>query len=183
VNLFRRIDRVLTVIERATMLVGAAMLFSIMMISALDVAMRYAMNMPLTWSYDLISVFLMCGVFFFSLSDTLRNNEHVAVDLLHSTMNDRARHAALLLGYVLASIVFCAMTSVAYARLVASYTNDEVLASSVAWPTWIAALFVTLGLGVTSLRILYRTCGHFVSAVTGRSFIALPPLSGAYEVV
>jgi TRAP-type mannitol/chloroaromatic compound transport system permease small subunit len=183
VELFRRIDRVLTLIERATMLVGAALLFSIMMVSTLDVAMRYAMNMPLTWSYDLISLFLMCGVFFFSLSDTLRSNEHVAVDLLHSSMNDRARHAALLLGYVLASIVFCAMTLAAYTRLVVSYTNDEVVASSIAWPTWIAALFVTLGLGITSLRILYRACGHFASAVAGRSFIALPPLSGAYEVV
>lgn len=180
---FRRIDRVITLFERVWMVIAALMLFAIMMVSTIDVGLRYAFNSPLVWSYDLISLFLMCGVFFFSLSDTLRNNEHVSVDLIHGSVSDRTRHAMLLLGYSLAAVVFCAMVWASSSRLAVSYSNDEVVAGSVAWPTWIAAMFVTLGLTLTMIRILFRACGHFMSVVTGRSFIPLPPVSGVIEAI
>lgn len=180
---FRSVDRIITVVERVWMVTAAMMLFGIMMVSTVDVALRYAFSSPLIWSYDLISLFLMCGVFFFSLSDTLRNNEHVSVDLIHGSVTDRTRHAMLLPGYSLAAAVFGAMVWAAYSRLVVSYSNDEVVAGSIAWPTWIAALFVTLGLGLTLIRILFRVRGHFMSAVTGRGFIPLPPVSGVFEAI
>lgn len=182
-ELFRRIDRMITVWERSAMLIAAVVLFTIMVVSTLDVGMRYLLNMPLSWSYDLISLFLMGTVFFFSLSDTLRNNEHVSVDLLHASMNDRTRHASLFVGYALAAIVFCGMVAVACSRLTESYANDEVVAGAIAWPTWIAALVVTVGLAITLLRIIYRAFGHLLSALSGRSFIPLPPISGAIEAV
>lgn len=165
------------------MFIAALLLFSIMIISTVDVGMRYAVSMPLAWSYDLISLFLMSGVFFFSLSDTLRSNEHVGVDLLHGSMSERARHGSLVPGYILASIVFCAMTWIAYGRVLTSYANDEVIAGSILWPNWIAGLSVALGLGITSLRLIYRSIGHVLSAFVGRSYIALPPLSSLYEAV
>ena len=64
-------DRILRVMERVCSGLAAAMLLAIMLIATLDVAMRYFLNSPLGWSYDLISLYLMAGMFFLAMSSTL----------------------------------------------------------------------------------------------------------------
>ena len=61
-------DRILRVMERVCSGLAAAMLLAIMLIATLDVAMRYFLNSPLGWSYDLISLYLMAGMFFLAMS-------------------------------------------------------------------------------------------------------------------
>jgi TRAP-type C4-dicarboxylate transport system permease small subunit len=176
---FDRVDKVISLFERTLMVVAAVCLFAIMIIGTVDVAGRYGFNRPLTWAYDLIALYLMSGMFFFALSDTLRVNEHVSVDMLHSVMTPRQRHAALVIGYALVSVVFALMTWAALARMIVGYRDHDVVArGDVDWPTWIYLLFVTLGFAVTWMRIVFRFFGHGLSALTGRSVIPLPPISG-----
>jgi TRAP-type C4-dicarboxylate transport system permease small subunit len=182
-NMFARIDRMLAVIERAWILVSALMLLVIMLASTVDVGMRYLFNSPIGALYDLISLYLMPGLFFFALADTLRSNEHVCVDLLHTRMSARTRHGALVVGYALVSVIFAFMSWAAFARMAESYAAGDVMAGSIAWPTWVASLSVTLGFVAIWLRVLHRCAGHAVSALTGRSVIALPPISGTQEAV
>ena len=182
-NFMKRLNFAITFLERTWMLVAALMLLSIMLISTLDVLMRYVFNQPLGWAYDLISLYLMCGLFFFALSDTLRNNEHVCVDLLHTLMSPRQRHAALLVGYFMVAIVFALVTLAAFDRMLDSYLNNDVVAGSIGWPTWVSSLFVTLGFALLWLRIVFRFIGHSLSAITGRQVIELPPISGTQEVI
>lgn len=178
-----RFERVLGVLDRLWILVAAAMMLVVMLASAADVGMRYAFNSPIAALYDLISLYLMPGMFFFALSDTLRSNEHVCVDLLHSRMTPRQRHGALLVGYALVSVIFAFMTWAAFQRMTEAWRNDEVLAGSIAWPTWIASLFVTLGFALIWARVVHRFLGHGLSVLTGRSAIPLPPISGTQEAV
>ncbi|HUN67250.1 MAG TPA: TRAP transporter small permease [Burkholderiales bacterium] len=182
-NLLKQFDRIIGVLERIWVLVAAAMMFTIMISSTVDVGMRYVFNSPLGALYDLISLYLMPGLFFFALSDTLRANEHVCVDLLHSAMTPRQRHAALVVGYALVTVIFAFMTWAAFSRMLESFRNDDVVAGSVAWPTWVASLFVTLGFALIWMRVVHRFLGHALSALTGRSLIPLPPISGTQEAV
>jgi TRAP-type C4-dicarboxylate transport system permease small subunit len=178
-KLFARLDKVISLLERTMMVVAAMCLFAIMVVGTVDVAGRYGFNSPLTWAYDLIALYLMSGLFFFALADTLRVNEHVSVDMLHSAMTPRQRHAALVIGYALVSVVFALMTWAALARMIVGYRNDEVVTrGAIDWPTWVYLLFVTLGFAVTWMRIVFRFFGHGLSALTGRSVIPLPPISG-----
>jgi TRAP-type C4-dicarboxylate transport system permease small subunit len=166
-------------VERAFAAVAAAMLLAIMLIATCDVVLRYFFNSPLGWSYDVISLYLMAGVFFLALAETLERNAHVAVDLLHSHLPDRLRHAALLPGYALAAIVLCAVTWLATQRAVESYTNGDVIAGRFDWPTWISAAFVAVGFAILTLRVVYRLVGHAASAIRGRAAIQLPPIAGS----
>ena len=174
-----RADRILSAIERAWMLAAALMMLVIMLASTADVAMRYLFNAPIAALYDLISLYLMPGMFFLALSDTLRVNGHVCVDLLHARMSPRARHGALLGGYALVSVIFAFMTWAACGRMAEAWRNDEVLAGAIQWPTWVASLSVTLGFALVWLRVLHRFAGHGLSLLTGVSAIPLPPISGA----
>src|SRR3954469_23583600 len=57
-------------------------MFAIMMIVFSDVIMRYVFNQPFSWAYDLISLYLMAGVFFLVLSEAYTSRAHVSVDIL-----------------------------------------------------------------------------------------------------
>jgi len=180
-SVFGRSDRALRAIEKAGVVVAGVLMFAIMVVVVTDVVMRYFFNSPLSWSYELISLYLMVGLFFFSLSDTLAHDAHVAVDILHLYMAPRMRHAAELVGYVLAIPVFAAVCYLSAVTTWESFHGGDVLAGHIPWPTWLAQICVPLGVGVLVLRMAFRAVGHAVSLAAGRSVIALPPVSGVEE--
>ena len=171
-------NRLLRMAEIAFAAIAATMLLMIMLIGSLDVALRYLFNSPLGWSYDVISMYLMAGLFFFSLSDTLERNGHVAVDLLHSRMSPRARHLAAVPGYATVAVVLAAICWLTTGLTVESYRGGDFIAGRFNWPTWIGHLFIAIGFTLILLRVLYRLVGHTRSALTGRSVIGLPPVAG-----
>ena len=176
-------DHALRVIERVGVAFAGILMFMIMLVGVTDVVMRYFFNSPLSWSYELISLYLMVGVFFFALSDTLANNAHVSVDILHLYMPGRMRHAAEFVGYALSVPVFAAILYLSVLTTWDAYKGDDVLAGHIAWPTWLAAICVPIGVGVLLLRMVLRLVGHALSLAANRSVIGLPPVSGHEEAI
>lgn len=181
--ILQQADRGLRALEKAGMAVAGLMLFAIMLVVVADVVLRYFFNSPLSWSYELISLYLMVGLFFFALSDTLANNAHVSVDILHLYMPQRLRHATEVVGYLLATPVFVAIFHVSVITTWESFQGGDVLGGHIPWPTWLAQVCVPLGVGVLVLRMALRLAGHGLSLVAKRSVIALPPVSGAEEAL
>lgn len=165
-------------VERLLAACAAAMLLTIMLVATVDVALRYLFNAPLGWSYDVISLYLMAGVFFLALAETLERHGHIAVDLLHGHLSPRARHAALLPGYVLSALVLGAIAWLAAVSAAESYASGDVIVGRFDWPTWIPGTFVALGFAVLALRVVHRIVGHVLSSLAGRSVVALPPIAG-----
>lgn len=178
-NLIDRVHRALAGLERAASVIASVMLFVIMIVVVLDVMLRYFFNSPLAWSYDLISLYLMVGLFFFSISSTLEHNEHVRVDVLLKHFPVWARHLAELVTYACASVVFALMVYVMGAKTFASFAANEVAPGAIPWPTWLSLLAVPLGAGLMLLRMLLRLVGHALSLVTRRSVVPLPPITGS----
>jgi TRAP-type C4-dicarboxylate transport system permease small subunit len=158
--------------------IAAASLFLIMLVVVLDVIMRYGFNSPLSWSYELIAMYLMVIVFFFALSNTLEDNAHIAVDILHIKMQPRARHGCLAVGYWLSLCVFILILWTAAQETWISYINREVTDGLIQWPTWLSWLSVPVGIALLILRIAFRAVGHTLSGLSGRSVIDLPLVSG-----
>lgn len=177
-SIIERCDRLLRVLEKGGIIVAGLFMFAIMLVVVTDVVMRYFVNAPLSWSYELISLYLMVGLFFLTLSDALAHHAHVAVDILHHYMPERVRHGAEVVGYVLATPVFAAICYLSAVTTWQSFQGGDVLAGHIPWPTWAAQIFVPLGVGVLVLRMALRAVGHAVSFATGRPAIELPPISG-----
>lgn len=147
-------ERWLTRIEDWGIGIADAALALIMMIVVIDVAMRYLFNSPLRWSYDLLSLFLIPTVFFFSLAQTLRRGEHIAVDFFANLMPAWLSQFVLRIGLVAAA---------ASAALLAYVLGDEALHSTLAqetafgyyiWPIWIPKVVAAIGVLVLTLRVL-----------------------------
>lgn len=180
-SIINKTNCVLTACERFLNNIAILMMFLIMIIVVVDVGLRYLFNSPLQWSYELISLYLMVGLFFFTLSDTLNVNAHVCVDLLQGRMSVRVRHIAEMIGYGCASVVFAGIVYMSVQTTWISYVGHDVVAGSIAWPTWLSNIAVPIGAGLMLLRMVFRFIGHGLSALTNQEIIPLPPISGSGE--
>ncbi|MGF7158850.1 TRAP-type C4-dicarboxylate transport system permease small subunit [Rhodoligotrophos appendicifer] len=126
-------------------MIAWAALLLIMALLTIDVVLRYAFNSPLTWAFDLISLYLMACVFFFGLADTLRHNENVAVDILYGRLGGRAKSLCDVIIYIAATVFFGLMFYVTLVAAVESAAQGEVMAGLIPWPIWAGYLLAPIG--------------------------------------
>lgn len=179
--LFRVASGLIAKFESSFLLLSSLALFAIMIIVTIDVVMRYMLNQPLEWAYDVISLYLMVSVFFFALSDTLHEHGHISIDVLVKYIPGWLRHGGETIGYAIATFAFSLVTLQAVDRMSESYRLNEILASAYNWITWPAYLPVVVGTALLTLRSFYRTIGHLWSAFTKDPVVELPPLPDISE--
>lgn len=171
------LSRGLELMDLCLMVVAAAAIGAIMIIVTLDATLRYTMNAPLSWSYDLIGLYLMVAVFFLTLPDTLNHHAHIAVDLFQRLIPFRWCHLFLGIGYAMSTWVMVLITWGGFRRLDTAIARGEHIAALIPWPTWVAYLLVVVGSAALVIRCVYRVYGHLASAITGRLLVDMPPVA------
>jgi TRAP-type C4-dicarboxylate transport system permease small subunit len=161
------IHRFISVLENLWAGVASVCLFAIMLIVFFDVGLRYILNSPLGWSYDLISLYLMVALFFLALSVTQRDDHHVRVDIIFRYVSARGRHAMELVGYLLTIVVLLAIVYQGSLKFWGGWLHNEVVAGAVPWPTWLSAMFVPLGMGLLVLRLMFSVCSLAAAIASG----------------
>jgi TRAP-type C4-dicarboxylate transport system permease small subunit len=179
--MIRRAGEALGAIERALTVVAVVFLFAIMVLVVADVFMRYVMNRPFTFTYDLIGLYLLASVFFLTLSDALRERAHVGVDILLSRLRPAGRRLSEIVTALTGLFVFVLICKVGFERAIENYQENDVLAGAIPWPTWISAALVPFGASVLVLRLALQLIGHVASLACGRDLYPLPPVTGIGE--
>jgi TRAP-type C4-dicarboxylate transport system permease small subunit len=170
--------RALTAIERVTSTIAAVFMFAIMIIVFSDVVMRYVFNRPFSWAYDLISLYIMAGVFFLSLSGTYAVNGHISVDILLPRFSAIIQRLCIIISNLVGLAIFIPITWLAYQRALDNFTSGDVLAGAIPWPTWASAALVPIGAGILALRLAVHLVANIASLLTGEDFLPLPAISG-----
>ena len=166
--------RALARLERGLIALSQAAIALIMLVVVADVAMRYLVHRPLSWSYDLIGSYLMVAAFFLALPDTLAAREHIAIDMLAPRLHRRILHPGLALGYALSAVLVAIIAVQGWDRCVQAFRAGDLVSATVPWPTWPTHLVVALGAAVMALRCLVLAAGHMASLVTGRDHVDPP---------
>jgi TRAP-type C4-dicarboxylate transport system permease small subunit len=172
----KRLGDRLGALERALTVIAVIFLFVIMVLVVADVFMRYVLNRPFSFTYDLIGLYLLAGVFFFTLSDALREHAHVSVDILLSRFPPAGRRLSEIITALAGLFVFILICKVGFERALENYQQHDVLAGAIPWPTWISAALVPFGCGVLVLRLALQLIGNVLSFLTGRDLYPLPPV-------
>lgn len=178
---YRKLTRWIDAIDGVLVSIAGLMLFSLMLLVAADVGRRYIFNSPIQWSYEVISNYLMPGLFFFAVSHTLKAHSHVAVDILHNYVATRARYWFEAIAMMLAVPAFALCTWVAAGNTLRDFQTSAEASSGLAVPTWTISIVFPIGFGMLTLRLLLNAIGYVGTLVTGRAFKALPPISGTEE--
>src|SRR5216684_6273076 len=180
-HMIRRAGDILAAIERALTVIAVVFLFVIMLLVVADVFMRYVVNRPFSFAYDLIGLYLLAGVFFLTLSDALREHAHVGVDILLHRFSPAGRRLSEIVTALVGLFVFILISKVGFDRALDNFQQNAVLAGAIPWPTWISAALVPFGCGVLVLRVALQLIGNVLSLVSGRDLYPLPPITGIGE--
>lgn len=177
-GLYARLRRALDIVDGALVGLGALMLFALMCVVVADVSMRYFFNAPLQWSYEVISSYLMPGLFFLAVSHTLRAHSHVAVDILHNYVGRRTRYAFEAVASSLAAPAFAIAAWMSAGVTLNDFRTAATSSSGLAVPTWTVSIFLPVGFGLLSVRLFLNAVGYLLSLSTRQEVLALPPISG-----
>jgi TRAP-type C4-dicarboxylate transport system permease small subunit len=175
------LNRTLSAIERPAALLSAFILFAVMLIVAVDVAMRYVFNSPFAWSHDVISLYLLPALFYLALSRTFDIHGHIGVDILQYSLSDRWRRICQIVIGVLGAGLFALIAWLGLVRTIEEYTEGSAISGLIEWSTWISVAFVPLGSLLITVRLLVHAALHALSMIANKSFVELPPLAGAEE--
>ena len=166
------LSRLLAASERASAIVSGAILLAVMAIVVVDVLLRYFFNAPLSWSFDLISLYLMTAAFFLAASDTQRLGHHVRVDILFSRFPPLARQLSVLTGWVLACVPFAICAKLAMAGALSRLESGDVIAGAIPWPTWVPPALEAFGFTLLTVRLALGAVGTAIEIATGDRSLA-----------
>jgi TRAP-type C4-dicarboxylate transport system permease small subunit len=168
------IFKTLGAVEKIASTIAAVFMFAIMIIVFSDVVMRYAFNRPFSWAYDLISIYLMAGVFFLVLSEAYTSRAHVSVDILQQKFSPPMIRLSEIVTCLVGITVFSLIAWLGLLRAVESFQSSDVMAGGIPWPMWPSIGLVPFGAGLITLRLALHLIAHVLSLATGRDLIALP---------
>lgn len=130
-----------------------------MLLTAVDVVMRYALKTPLAWAFDLVTHYMLVASFFFSFSIALRLGEHVAVDFFVGKFHPGARRAAMALAWAACALLAGVVTVTAAHEAWLAWREAEVIAGVIPWPVWLQKAIIAAGMAPLSVRLFLLSIG------------------------
>ena len=154
------IDRLNEVVGRIVSVV--AVIFAAIIIY--DVFMRYALNDPTRWAFDVTKQ--LYGFYFVMLGGyALRHQAHVRVDLVTETLGNTARRWVEAAGYVIFFFPFAwVFTTRSYEFAMRSYAQGETTYGSVQLPVYPLKMAMAVAAGL----LLLQGVSEFLKLVLNR---------------
>ena len=140
---------------RAGMILGSVLVVVTILIVVYSVFMRYVINIPQTWTDELVGYFLVATVMF-GVAETLRKNEHIAVDLISAKLNTKNRRYVNIWGMIAVILLSMAMFFSSYQMVEFSYSVNLISDGYVEVPMWIPQFSLLIGYGFLLLSALNR---------------------------
>jgi len=154
------IERFMDRVDWGLSRLAAAIVLAVMVMIVCDVAGRYLFGRPLPWVYDIVSIYVLNMVLYFMVSEVLRTQSHIELDLNVRLLPPRAWSVLQAVAWLAVAAALALTTWVAFASMLESWGKGEVHPGLYEWPVWVEKAVVALGLGLITLRILVR-CARF----------------------
>jgi TRAP-type C4-dicarboxylate transport system permease small subunit len=175
--MLRRTSECIAWLEKQFANLAAAILFVLMAIVGADVVMRYFFNRPLAWAYDIISLYLMPGLFYLTLSRAQNVGAHIGVDILQSQLSDPARHLCQVIIGIVSAAFFIALVAFGGIRAYEELIAGSTVVGEFAWKTWISIAFVPLGAGLIAVRLLLSAIANALALFGLQAPLPLPAMT------
>lgn len=162
--MFRTFNRVLTTVENV---VAAGSLAVATLVAVVAVIMRSGFNYIIFWSEEAIIYSIIASTFFGAVV-TLRENEHVNIDILPTLMNRGGKKVmALIAGAV--TLTYLGVIGFFTWMLIFEPFSTRTITPALKLPLWVVELCVPVAFTLMFLRaveMLWRTWRHGVTEVT-----------------
>lgn len=140
-------------VERWAARLGALLIILMMFGTSIDVIMRYGWGSPLYGNIETQST-LLVGVMFLGLAEVQARHGHVIVDITERFLPKNARLVMDTSAMGVALVIMSIVTWISAVEGWESLVTGEYIMGAVNLPIWPARLFLTMGAGLYSLRLL-----------------------------
>jgi len=164
------LDRLTAAIEKAFLYLTGLGLMGIMMVIVVDVIMRYFFSAPLSWSYDLIGMYLVTLVFFLALADTFRCGGHIKVELFENLRSKRLFAVAEIICYISSLVFFALILMQMIESGIEGMFAGEVVDGAIPWPTWPPYLIAALGVALLMIRVTLNVIRRIAALASSRVY-------------
>lgn len=135
------------------MAVAGLCVLLIMFVVTYDAISRYLFNAPLSWSFELVTYYLMVVAVYFALSSTFTHGDHINLDLFLNMMSARPRARVESAWSLISAVGFAIIAWGTWENTLHAYQRNEFLPGIIVWPAWLSHLPVPLGTGLIALRL------------------------------
>lgn len=147
------IVRILSKAERICAIASGAFILFMMLLTTVDVFMRYVLNSPLKGNYELQPM-LLIGVVYLAAASVQAQRKHISLDLLPSHVSPANQSTLRLFG----DIIFLVFSALVFWQFIlatgkAWVTQDYVM-GLIRFPLWPPYLLITIGTGLLSIRLI-----------------------------
>lgn len=141
-------------VERVFAVLTGLALLGIMGVVCVDVLMRYVFNAPISWVFDMISLYVLAAVFYLTLSRAFAQGEHVRIDVMLRAVPPHVGRRMRQLQNLLAAPVVALIAWFAARQAWSAYSMGLVLSGPVPWPSWPTPLLTAVGMSLLAVRLL-----------------------------
>ncbi|MFI0474113.1 TRAP transporter small permease [Halomonas sp. HMF6819] len=156
------LDTICRWLENTLIFVAGSMINCAMIITFIDVVMRYVFNSPLNWFFDLITMYLLPGSYFLAFSYALRTGNHLKVDYFKSKLPPSVTRFCLLLFGFVAFMIFSYITYAYSLRAYSAWHEKEMVYGVVNWIVWPSDFIIAISSLVFSLRLLITAVFNYL---------------------
>lgn len=139
---------------RVSDLVATVSLAVMMGVVVLDVVLRYAFNMPIAASIELVEAGIV-GTVFMALPSASARGAHISIDYVDALLSDRARGLLDRVSHLLIALLLAGLAVLLARRGLTLLARGDV-SITLHYPTGYLAMFMALAVTVTGLVHLVR---------------------------
>lgn len=127
-----------------------------MIVTCVDVIMRYVFHDPLGWSQELITLYLLPASFFLALPLSMLNNRHVRLDIITNLLSKKSLIALGIASYLAIVVILVALLGRSVLITMNSFADDKVYMGYLLWPVWLEDIMVPIGFAVLLVCVVNR---------------------------
>lgn len=135
-------------------LIAAVSLAAMVAITTLDVLLRYAFNMPIAASIELVEIFIV-GTVLMALPSASGRGAHISIDYIDALLSDRARRLLDRASDLVLSLFLAGLTVLLVERGMTLIDRGGV-SITLRYPTGYLAFFMAMATALTALVHLVR---------------------------
>lgn len=156
--------KIINFISKVLLAVSAAVLTLMMLLTAMDVVMRYIFNLPIRGAFELAE-YMMAFIVPFAIAYCAEQNGHVSVELFYKKFPKFLQKALRLLISLL-TIFFAGIMTWQNFLFIGETYSDHLASSVLLIPAWPFIIPVFIGVGIYALVLLFQL---FQSPPEGRT--------------
>lgn len=153
-GIWRPLDLMVTRIEYILLFLCSCAIIMAMLLTTIDVILRYGFRSPMTWAFDFVMLYLMPAAYYLAFAYGMKTGTHLAVDFFTEHL---PRFVLRWICPVILLLAAALMFYISWRLYLETYENlveGHTMFGSIAWLTWPTGAIIGISFFTLAIRLV-----------------------------